>query len=203
MTKVSPIKKTLPVTLNRFGDLETLFTGKGCSFARGCWCMGYRETRHPKATPGASVPEQRKAALRALCGQTPAPGLIGYDASNKPLGWVAAGPRETFPRLQRSPVMRPVDDQPTWAVVCFVVPTPHRGQGIAGALLRSAIAYAAAHHASMIEGFPIDKPNRSQDQWLWHGARIMFDQAGFQEVARRKPERPVMRLCLNGKRGAR
>jgi hypothetical protein len=44
----------------------------------------------------------------------------------------------------------------------------------------------------------VDKQQRSQDQWLWHGAKGMYDRAGFQEVARRKPERPLMRLGLGG-----
>lgn len=33
---------THPLTPERFADLEALFAEKGCSFARGCWCMDYR-----------------------------------------------------------------------------------------------------------------------------------------------------------------
>jgi hypothetical protein len=29
---------------------------------------------------------------------------------------------------------------------------------------------------------------------MWFGAKSMYDKAGFAEVARRKPERPVVRL---------
>jgi len=31
---------------------------------------------------------------------------------------------------------------------------------------------------------------------MWFGAKSMFDRAGFVEVARRKPTRPVMRKRL-------
>jgi hypothetical protein len=31
---------------------------------------------------------------------------------------------------------------------------------------------------------------------MWHGAKSMFDKAGFREVARRRPGRPVMRIEL-------
>ena len=31
-----------PLTPERWPDLETLFNAKGCSVARGCWCMYYR-----------------------------------------------------------------------------------------------------------------------------------------------------------------
>jgi hypothetical protein len=31
---------------------------------------------------------------------------------------------------------------------------------------------------------------------MWFGAKSMYDAAGFQEVARRRPARPVVRLRL-------
>jgi hypothetical protein len=31
---------------------------------------------------------------------------------------------------------------------------------------------------------------------MWFGAKRMYDAAGFEEVARRKPARPVVRLAL-------
>ena len=35
---------------------------------------------------------------------------------------------------------------------------------------------------------------RSHDEFLWHGAKSMCDAAGVDEVARRKPQRPIVRL---------
>ena len=31
-----------PLTPSRWPDLEAVFHAKGCSVARGCWCMAYR-----------------------------------------------------------------------------------------------------------------------------------------------------------------
>lgn len=98
--------------------------------------------------------------------------------------------------------MGPVDDLPVWSIVCFVVPSPRRGRGVASALLRHAVDHARRSGACAVEGYPVGKPGRSQDQWLWHGAKSTFDRAGFREVARRKPERPVLRLDLCEERGA-
>ena len=190
---------THPLRPERFADLEALFGGKGCSFARGCWCMLYREVGKESPPEGVALADFRKSNLRGLAEADPAPGLIGYDAAGRPVGWVALGPRESFAKLQRSRVMRPVDDRPAWSVVCFVVPSVHRGQGAATALLQHAVSYAGYHGARIVEGYPIDKPRRSQGQWLWHGAKVMFDRAGFREVARRKPERAVMRIELGKK----
>ena len=36
--------------------------------------------------------------------------------------------------------------------------------------------------------------DRSSDDSMWFGAKSMFDKAGFEEVARRRPERPIVRL---------
>ena len=123
------------------------------------------------------------------------PGLVGYRG-NEPVGWVSLGPREDYAKLARSPVMKPVDDQPAWSIICFVVPSEFRGQGVARALLDGAVAYAAKCGATLVEGYPTDKPARTDDQNMWFGTPSMFEAAGFEEVARRKPERPIMRLRL-------
>jgi ribosomal protein S18 acetylase RimI-like enzyme len=90
--------------------------------------------------------------------------------------------------------MKPVDQQPVWSVICFVVPSEYRGQGVAQALLEAAIAYARKQGATLVEAYPVDKPVRSQDDYMWFGAKSMYDNAGFKEVARRKPHRPIVRF---------
>ncbi len=192
-----------PLTPGRFADLEALFAQPGCSFARGCWCMDYRLSGRQTPPEGVSLRDFRKVQLRELARGTPMPGLLGYDAEGRPVGWVAVGPRQAFAKLERSVVMRPVDDRPVWSIVCFVVPSPYREQGVASALLRHAIDHARHNGAQLVEGYPIDAAPGSQAQWLWHGAQSMFERAGFTEVARRKPKRPVMRLSLTrGRRRA-
>ena len=90
--------------------------------------------------------------------------------------------------------MRPIDSQPVWSVICFVVPAEYRGQGVAEALLAGAVAYAKKQGAKLIEAYPVDRPTRSKDDFMWFGAKSMHDKAGFSEVARRKPQRPMVRL---------
>lgn len=191
-----PTLTTRPLTAANFTDLESLFAQKGCSFARSCWCMSYRKSGAPKPPAGETVEDFNKGGLRDLATSGPPPGLIGYDEEGVPIGWVTLGPRETFQRVQRSQVMKAVDDTPVWSIVCFVVPSPQRGRGVAKAMLDHAITFARQYGAQAVEAYPIDKPERSQPQWLWHGTRSMFDAAGFVEIARRKPTRPVMRLGL-------
>jgi len=90
--------------------------------------------------------------------------------------------------------MGPVDDKPVWSVICFVVPAEYRGQGVARALLEGGIAYAKKKGARLVEAYPVDRQGRIKDDYLWFGIKSMYDHAGFEEVARRKPTRPVVRL---------
>ncbi len=92
--------------------------------------------------------------------------------------------------------MKPVDDQPVWSIVCFFVDAHGRGRGITEALLRGAIDYARSKGARLVEGYPVDKGERSHPDFMWFGAKSIFDRAGFREVARRKKTRPVMRKAL-------
>ena len=190
----------LPATPDRWPDVEAIFGAKGCSVARGCWCMHYRRSGSaPSMSKVASRSKTYRAALKALVDGGKPPGLVAYRG-DVAVGWVSLAPREEFARLERSPVMKPVDDTPVWSIICFVVPPEHRGQGVARALLKGAIAYAREHGATVVEAYPVDKKNRSKDDALWFGAKSMYDHAGFKEVARRKPARPVVRLDLRAGR---
>jgi GNAT superfamily N-acetyltransferase len=186
-----------PLTLTRWHDLESVFNAKGCSVARGCWCMYYRLSgKGPLTRPGEAQRSRSKEALKQLAAQNPPPGLIGYRGKT-PVGWISLGPRQDYAKLEKSPVMKSVDDQAVWSVVCFVVPSEFRRQGVARQLLAGAIAYAKKRGVRLLEAYPVDKAQASACKSDWFGSKAMFDQAGFAEVARRKPDRPVVRLRLD------
>jgi ribosomal protein S18 acetylase RimI-like enzyme len=158
--------------------------------------MAYRLSGSRKPLPPEVTRAQaNRAALKALVDAGNPPGLIGYRGK-VPIGWVSVGRREEYAKLGRSPVMKAVDGQPVWSVVCFVVPAEYRGQGVARALLAGAVAYAKEQGATLVEAYPVDRPTRSKDDTMWFGAKSMYDKAGFEEVARRKPHRPVVRKSL-------
>ena len=184
-----------PLTPETWEDFEALFRAKGCSVARGCWCMYYREQGRQEVPPGKRLRDLRHARMKQLAAADPTPGLIGYRG-DAPVGWISLAPREQFAKLARSPVMKAVDDARVWSVICFVVPSAHRGEGVAAALLAGAIAYARRKGARILEAYPVDRRGRVDDESLWFGTASMFEKAGFVEVARRKPTRPILRLQL-------
>jgi GNAT superfamily N-acetyltransferase len=122
----------------------------------------------------------------------PPPGLLAYH-DGKPVGWVAVAPRAEYPRLNRSPKLKPVDDLPVWSVTCFYIDRRYRGTGVAGTLLAAAIEHARAHGATSIEGYPVDPGDgRVSNASAFTGVLDMFRAAGFSEIARRGG-RPTLR----------
>jgi len=184
-----------PLTRSRWEDFVELFERPGLSVARGCYCMYYRRSGKHERTPGMTYSESNKRALKALVDRGVVPGLIGYE-NGQPIGWVSLGPREDYAKLERSPVMKPVDDKPVCAIICFVVDPRARHRGVAEAMLKGAIAWARKRGVTLLEAYPCDKPAKARDDSMWFGAKSMFDRAGFVEVARRKRTRPVMRMSL-------
>lgn len=178
----------LPVTPDRWDDLVALFGPNG-AFG-GCWCMfPILRSNEFQANGNAG----NKASMAELVAAGPPPGLLAYE-EGRPLGWVAVGPRERFGRIQRSWVTKPVDDVPVWSIACFVIARGHRNRGVATALLDAAVDYARAHGATTVEGYA--KDGRTADEFAWMGPVSVFARAGFTEIARRSPTRPVMRLSL-------
>ena len=178
-----------PLTPETWADLEEVFDLPGGSIVRGCWCMFYR--RSGKPAPGTD----NKRELCDLVDGGVAPGLVGY-VDGAPVGWISLGPREDYHRLRRSPIMKPVDDQPVWSVVCTYVGKAYRGRGVQHRLLDAAIRYARAKGVRLLEAYPVDKPQPSHDDFMFFGSRSLYEKAGFTEVVRRSPTRVVMRRRL-------
>jgi GNAT superfamily N-acetyltransferase len=135
-----------------------------------------------------------RAQLRDRVGQDPPPGLLAY-AGDRAVGWTQVGRREEFVRLQHSRHLGPVDDAPVWCVNCFYIRRGHRRQGVATALLAAAIDFARGHGARALEAYPVDRPSAAGGD-LYPGKPSMFYERGFTEVARRHPNRPIVRLAL-------
>jgi GNAT superfamily N-acetyltransferase len=179
------------VTAARWDDLEKLFGPRGA--CGGCWCMYWRLRRsqyEKQKGPG------NKRALKKLVREGRVPGLLAY-AGKEPIGWVSLAPREEFPVLENSRVAARVDNRPVWSVVCLFISREHRNRGVSIALLRAAADYARKKGARIVEGYPVEpKQDPMPDVFAYTGLASAFRRAGYREVARRSPTRPVMRRSL-------
>ena len=181
-----------PVTPERWPDLEKLFGPRGAT--GGCWCMWFKLKRSEFESRKG---EGNRRAMKGIVERGEMPGLLAYE-KGEPVGWCAVAPREAYTLLDRSRVLKRVDDEPVWSVVCFFIAKPHRGKGVTTALLKAAVAFAAKRGARIVEGYPVDpRQGRIPETFAYHGLAAAFRAAGFQEVLRRSETRPIMRYVVS------
>lgn len=179
-----------PLTLARWPDFEKLFGKNGA--CAGCWCMWWRL---PHKQWVAQKGQGNRKAMQKVVQTGAPPGLIAYVAG-EPVGWCAVAPRDRYMRLANSRVLKPLDDQPVWSVTCFFVARAFRRRGLTVALLEAAAEFARKHGAKILEGYPTEPRKDQPDAFVYTGLASAFRKAGFKEVARRSPSRPIFRLQL-------
>jgi len=187
--------RILPASPDRFDDVEHALTGGGDGGS--CWCQWWMLRAKDF---DAATSEERRGLLRDDLGESPASGLVAY-VDGEPAGWVKVSARPAQPRLARTRNFQhspePFDDASVWAVTCFVVRREYRRQGLSEQLLDAAIDHARSHGARVVEGYPVDtSAKKSSSNELYHGALSTFVDAGFTEVARPTPARPIVSLTL-------
>jgi GNAT superfamily N-acetyltransferase len=180
-----------PLTPDRWSDFEKLFGPRGA--CGGCWCMYWRLSRTQYEGQHGELNHRN---IKALVDSGTIPGILAY-ADDEPIGWCSIAPREEFPTLGRSRILKSVDDQPVWSVVCFFVARSQRKNGLTVQLLKAAIKHAMSNGAKIIEGYPVEpKGGKSPDVFVYTGLFSAFKKAGFTEVLRRSETRPIMRYTL-------
>lgn len=181
--------KFRPASPERWVDIEELFGERGA--CGGCWCMYWRL---PRSQWTAAKGLKNKNSFRKIVSSEQPPGVIAYDGS-EPIGWCAVAPREVFTGLSRSRVLKPVDDSPVWSITCLFVKKTYRRQGASVRLIAAAVEFARKQGARIVEGYPTSPTmEKTPDPFVYMGVPSAFIAAGFKEVARRSPSRPVMRF---------
>ena len=179
------------LTPARWADLEKLFGDRGA--CGGCWCTYWIRT-HSQFEKHKGSGNKRAFKKRVSAGQEL--GLIAY-AGREPVGWCAFGPRERYVRLANSRILKPIDEQAVWSLVCFFVAKDFRRSGISVELVRAAARHAKKRGARILEGYPVEpKEETMPAAFAWTGLATAFRKAGFKEVLRRSETRPIMRKGL-------
>ncbi len=123
------------------------------------------------------------------------PGLLAYS-EGYPVGWIAVEPRSHYPKLAYSRALKPVDDQEVWSITCFFVEKKHRRKNITVELLKAAIEHVKKNGGQIVEGYPVDVKTAQPAPFVFTGTASAFKQAGFREVARNSPSRPIFRYTI-------
>jgi GNAT superfamily N-acetyltransferase len=190
-----------PATAARWTDLVAVFGRRG-EDPSWCWCSVFLRPRAAEPQVPGAAPDNRRALRQEITQAAVPPGLIGY-VDDQPVGWTRVGLRSTFPGVVGNRALARVltnDDTGVWWVTCFAVDGRFRRSGIGLALLHGAVEFAHQQGATTVEGHPVDvaalQATRVAGSALYTGTKAMFTAAGFTEVGRTFPTRPVMRLVL-------
>jgi GNAT superfamily N-acetyltransferase len=184
-----------PLTRERWSDFEELFGPRGA--CGGCWCMWWRLKRSKFEVQKG---EANRRAMKAIVESGEVPGLLAY-VQGKAVAWCSVAPRGHYSALQRSRILKPVDETPVWSVVCFFVIRGYRRKGITPRLLRAAVEYAKQRGGKVVEGYPVEpRKERMPDVLAYTGLAATFLKAGFTEVLRRSETRPIMRFHIQEER---
>ena len=175
-----------PLTPDLWPAFADLFGKHGA--CNGCWCMYWRigglYSRRPR--------EKNRTAFRKIVMEGPPPGLLAF-AGNLAVGWCQLTPRSDLAWLNQAKNVAPVDELAVWSITCFYVRSGYRRKGVTTALISAALKAAKRAKAPALEAYPVDSLQR-----FYTGYVSTFARAGFKEVARRKPDRAVMRHDLKG-----
>ena len=166
-----------------------------------CWCQLFLRSGTSESAAGELSANNRDALRKEIANAAMPPGLLAY-VDDQPVGWTRVGPRSSFPGVAGNRALaRVLTEEPrVWWVTCFAVDSRHRRFGVGSALLRSAVEFAREHGATAVEGHPVDvaalRTARVGGAAIYTGTVAMFSVAGFTEVARTYPTRPVMRFLF-------
>ncbi|SRR6266540_510102 len=179
-----------PLTQNLWRDFEILFGTNGA--CGGCWCMFWKlRGKAFTANTGDTLRQMQKSIVDSKV----VPGLIAY-ADGYPVGWVAVGPRNAYPKLAHSRVLLPVDNKDVWSVTCFFVAKNYRRKGMTVELLKAAVDHVKQQGGKIVEGYPVDTQKEMPAPFIYTGIVSAFQKAGFKEVARNALTRPIFRYII-------
>lgn len=137
-----------------------------------------------------------RKSLQALLKTSTPPGMLAYS-NGTAVGWCAVAPRAQYVFLEKSRVLRPLDDAQVWSVSCFFVDKKFRRKGLTVELLRAATHFVKEHGGAILEGYPvIPRKQKMPDIFVWTGLLPAFLKAGFQEMPRWSENRPIVRYII-------
>ena len=109
--------------------------------------------RLPRAEFNRNKGESNRRALKELVRKGPAPGVLAY-AEGKAVGWCAVAPRAAYPALERSRILKPVDDKAVWSISCLFVEKKCRRQGLSAQLIAAAANFAKSQAQRLWKATP-------------------------------------------------
>jgi GNAT superfamily N-acetyltransferase len=142
-----------------------------------------------------------RRAMKRIVDKGQIPGILAYE-NGEPIGWCSVAPRDDYASLNRSRVLKRIDDQPVWSIVCFFIGRSYKGRGVGEELIRAAVGFAAENGAEIVEAYPTRPRGRHlSPASSFMGIPKLFERAGFERVAQPSEAKVVMRYTIKSKSG--
>jgi len=136
-------------------------------------------------------------AMKAIVDSGDVPGILAYH-DDRPVAWCSVAPRSSFGSLNRSRVLKPLDDTPVWSIVCMYIAKDNRGRGIAVPLVRAAVEHVRTQGGRVVEAYPTPPKDHLLSPYSsFMGLPSIYEAAGFIECARPSKSRVIMRRYLD------
>ena len=123
-------------------------------------------------------------------------GILGYE-NEKPVGWCSVAPRERFGALERSPVLKRIDNEPVWSLVCLYVRKDRRGEGVSMDLIRGAIDHVRSQGGQIVEAYPHRRTGELEPVSSYMGTVELFISLGFELVATPSEAKAIVRYQVS------
>jgi GNAT superfamily N-acetyltransferase len=180
-----------PLTPETWADFRELFGKSGA--CGGCWCMWWRQTRREFDERHG---EKNRRAMKRLVDSGEVPGILAYE-DGAPVGWCSVAPRESYSSLNRSRVLKRLDDVPVWSIVCLFLARSHRRLGLTTVLIKGAVEHVRRSGGSVVEAYPTrPRGKKLEAVSSFMGVPASFERAGFVECARPSDAKVIMRYSI-------
>ena len=133
-----------------------------------CYCSLYHFANKGKA--------ESRLQASSLIADDRIHGFLAYD-DGKPVGWCNAANRNSYPALHWLMGPGPDKTERVGSIVCFVVASSHRNQGVSSHLLNAACKKFSQKGLEFAEGYPVKKPQSAA--YNFPGPLSMYLKNGF------------------------
>ncbi|TMI06523.1 GNAT family N-acetyltransferase [Candidatus Bathyarchaeota archaeon] len=134
-----------------------------------CYCSAYHFTNNKGKA-------ESRLQASSLIDEDRMHGFLAYD-NGKPVGWCNAAPRSSYPGVQWLMSPGPDKYEKVGSIVCFVIASTHRNQGVASHLLKAACKKFSQKGIEFAEAYPVKKPRSAA--YNFPGPLSMYLKAGF------------------------
>lgn len=180
--------KAYSLDIKRWNDFVELFGENGA--CGGCWCMSWRLKKSEFERQKGNL---NKNMMKSLVEQNEKVGILAYF-EEKPIGWCAVAPRDKYIRLEKSRILKRIDNEPVWSITCLYISKCYRRKAVSTELIKAAVNYCKLNRVGIIEAYPVVPYDKKiPDAFIWTGTPSSFEKAGFVLAEKRSNWKVMMR----------